>query len=53
MERTVYKYNIQVCGIDVPTKPDRIEFSKEFEDLLNYLISLPKEDRRKEITKYL
>ena len=51
MDRNIYKYNIEVCGIDVPTKPARIEFNVEFENLLNYLISLPKEERKQELLK--
>lgn len=51
MDRNIYKYNIGVVGIDVPNKPERIEFNIEFKNVLDYLMNLPKEERRKEFLK--
>lgn len=51
MEKNIYKYNMQVVGVDVPSKPMKIEFSQEIEKVFDFLMSLPKENRRIELFK--
>ena len=51
MERNIYKYNIEVIGIDIPSKPVKINFSNEIEEVLSFLISLPKETRKLDLLK--
>ncbi len=51
MDRNIYKYNVKIIGIDIPNKPTKIEFNIEFENFLDYLMDLPKEERRKEFLK--
>lgn len=51
MDRNIYKYNVEINRIDLPTAPSKIDFDVELKMLLNYITSLPKEERRKELLK--
>ena len=49
MERNVYKYNIEVNVIDIPSRPIQIEVKDEIENVLDFLTSIPIEERRVEL----
>lgn len=50
MERNVYKYNIEVNVIDIPSRPIRIEVNDEIENVLDFLSALPREERRVDLS---
>ena len=35
MEKNIYKYSMEIIGIDIPDKPLKICFKEEFENLWN------------------
>lgn len=49
MEKNIYKYSMEIIGIDIPDKPLKISFKEEFENLLDFLMKMPKKHRRKEL----
>lgn len=50
MERNVYKYNIEVNEINIPSRPIRIEVNDEIENVLEFLSALPREERRVDLS---
>ena len=51
MERNVYKFNFEINGVNIPSKPTIIDFNFEFGRVMNYIMLLPKEGRRIDLSK--
>lgn len=51
MDRNIYKYNMAITTIDIPNRPNVIEFENEFDRFLEFFMDLQRVERKKELLK--
>ena len=51
MERNIYKYDIEITKVEIPSKPAQIIINEELKNVLDFIMLLPSENRIKDLKK--
>ena len=51
MEKNIYKYDIEITKVEIPSKPAQIIINEELKNVLDFIMLLPSENRIKDLKK--
>lgn len=51
MEKNIYKYDIEITEVEIPSKPAQIIINEELKNILDFIMLLPSENRIKDLKK--